>query len=342
LIGSKVGRGHDDCGTGVQRKDSNVHKHLKVVVAVSGVLLISGGATAGAASLISGSQIKKNSIPLNRLTKPTQKKIQGVSGQSVVPKTVRSGDIANGTIRLADLSPEVLRALKVSGPTGQTGPAGQTGAPGPNGATGATGATGAKGADAVSKQTAFGQQFDGWGSNGCDNTGPKGTVGIDNDHVKFGPFTSLWASASIYTGVYNGMKLKDVSHVAYDAMYEQTGTDQHGGAPYLRFFLDDDNHDVIYSPNTQGRVLKSGEWHREKVTSGLLRYDDDMGAGGPGTYGVEGAPWETVKADHGNDVISGVYISAGCSGAYSDGTTSRVDNLSMTVGGKHAVYDFGK
>jgi hypothetical protein len=96
-----------------------VRKHLKVVLVVGGVLLISGGATAGAASLISGSQIKKNSIPLNRLSKGTQKKIQGVSGQSVVP-----------------------------GPRGATGAAGVNGANGANGINGVkgdTGATGAKG-----------------------------------------------------------------------------------------------------------------------------------------------------------------------------------------------------
>ena len=312
-----------------------MNKHLKVVVVVSGVMLISGGATAGAASLISGSQIKKNSIPLNRLSKGTQNKIKGVSGQSVVPKTVRSGDIANGTIRLADLNPEVLEALK-AGTQGNTGPTGTTGAPGPNGATGPAGA------NAVSKQTAFGQQFTGYKSNGCDPTGPKGDVAIDNDHVVYGPFTNGNSSASIYTGVYNGMKLKDVSVVAYDAMYEQMGADQHGGTPYLRFFLDDDTHDVIYSPNTQGRTVNSGEWHREKVTSGVLRFDDDGGNGGPGTYGVNGAPWNTVVADEGERIISGVYVSAGCSGGYSDETTAYVDNLSLTIGGKHTTYDFGK
>jgi hypothetical protein len=315
----------------------HVRKHLKVVLVVSGVLLISGGATAGAASLISGSQIKKNSIPLNRLTKNTQKKIQGVSGQSVTPKNVRSGDIANGTIRLADLSPEVLKAMK-AGPQGATGP---TGAPGANGATGPAGPTGPAGADAVSKQTAFGQQFTGRRSNGCDPSKAKGDVEIGNDHVMFGPFTNGDSSASIRTDVYDGMKLKDISVIAYDAMYEQTGTDVHGGTPYFRVFLDGDDHDVIYSPNSQGRTVNSGEWHREKVTSGVVRYDDDAGDGS-GPYGINGAPWNTVVADEGDSIISGVYISAGCSGGYSDGTTAYADNLSLTVGGKHTVYDFGK
>jgi hypothetical protein len=97
-------------------KGFNVRKHLKVVLVVSGVLLISGGATAGAASLISGSQIKKNSIPLDRLSKGTQNKIKGVSGQSVTP-----------------------------GPRGPAGVNGENGANGINGAKGDTGATGAKG-----------------------------------------------------------------------------------------------------------------------------------------------------------------------------------------------------
>jgi len=317
-----------------------VRQHLKVVLVVSGVLLISGGATAGAASLISGSQIKKNSIPLNRLTKNTQKKISGVSGQSVAPQTVRSGDIANGTIRLRDLSPEVLRAIgaNVAGPAG---PIGQTGSPGANGPAGAQGPAGAAGADAVSKQTAFGKQFEGYRSNGCDSTKPKGDVAIGNDNVVFGPFANGWSSASIYTGAYNGMKLKDISVIAYDAMYEQTGTDVHGGAPYFRVFLDGDTHDVIYSPNSQGRTINSGEWHREKVTSGVLRFDDD-GGDGTGPYGINGAPWNTVVAEQGDRTISGIYVSAGCSGDYSKNTSAYVDNLSLTVGGKHTVYDFGK
>jgi hypothetical protein len=92
-------------------------KHLKMVLVVSGVLLISGGASAGAASLISGSNIKKNSIPLNRLTKATQNKIKsGVSGQAVVPGQ--------------------------RGPAGTAGIKGNTGAPGAAGANGTNGAKG--------------------------------------------------------------------------------------------------------------------------------------------------------------------------------------------------------
>jgi Collagen triple helix repeat (20 copies) len=90
-----------------------------MVLVVGTMLLVSGGATAGAASLISGSQIKKNSIPLNRLSKAAQKRIGAVSGQSVVP-----------------------------GPRGAAGAAGANGAAGAAGAkgdSGATGATGAKG-----------------------------------------------------------------------------------------------------------------------------------------------------------------------------------------------------
>jgi Collagen triple helix repeat (20 copies) len=94
-----------------------VRKHGKTVLVVGTLLLVSGGATAGAASLISGSQIKKNSIPLNRLSKAAQKKIGAVSGQSVVP-----------------------------GPRGAAGTAGATGAAGAKGDSGAAGAAGATGA----------------------------------------------------------------------------------------------------------------------------------------------------------------------------------------------------
>jgi hypothetical protein len=97
-----------------------------MVLVVGTLLLVSGGATAGAASLISGSQIKKNSIPLNRLSKAAQNKIGAVSGQSVVP-----------------------------GPRGATGAAGANGAAGAAGAKGDSGAAGAAGAAGATGSVAY-------------------------------------------------------------------------------------------------------------------------------------------------------------------------------------------
>jgi hypothetical protein len=88
-------------------------KHLKTVSIVLVTLLVCGGGAAGAASLMSGKRIKKSSIPLNRLTKKTQKLIKKkstVGSQSVTP-----------------------------GPKGATGATGATGAKGAQGNPGASG-----------------------------------------------------------------------------------------------------------------------------------------------------------------------------------------------------------
>jgi hypothetical protein len=79
------------------------------------------------------------------------------------------------------------------------------------------------------------------------------------------------------------------------------------GVPYLRVFLDSDAHDVIFSPNTQPNPQTSeNATHTWDVTEGTVRYDDDAGNG-------PDSPWDDVVAAHGNQVISGIYVSAGFS-----------------------------
>ena len=46
------------------------------------------------------------------------------------------------------------------------------------------------------------------------------------------------------------------------------------------------------------------------VTHGIVRYDDDAGDGS-GPYGLNGASWDTVVNDHGDDTVSGVYVTDG-------------------------------
>ncbi len=74
--------------------------------------------------------------------------------------------------------------------------------------------------------------------------------------MKFGPFTDGNMSASLLTRDFNGKKLQDIAYLAYTAKYDQA-TDVNGGSPYLRVFLGNDTHDVIFSPNTQGRIVRS-------------------------------------------------------------------------------------
>jgi Collagen triple helix repeat (20 copies) len=95
-----------------------------------------------------------------------------LSGTAVAgtTKLITGSQIANGTIKLADIHSSVKTALKgQSGETGAQGPAGPQGAPGPvgpQGATGAKGDTGPKG--------------DKGDPGAIGATGPQGPAGIVN------------------------------------------------------------------------------------------------------------------------------------------------------------------
>ena len=74
---------------------------------------------------------------------------------------------------------------------------------------------------------------------------------------------------------------------------------------------ENDTHDAIFSPNTQppDSDIGEGPFHTWVATAALWRYDDDAGAGGQ--YGVNGAPFVAVKADHDTEEISSICISVG-------------------------------
>ena len=132
------------------------------------------------------------------------------------------------------------------------------------------------------------------------------------DGVTFGPYADGGATGgSICTTNMNGQKLNDVKHLAYIARYTSTGNTNGVGAPYLRIFTQNNSHDAIFSPNTQppDADTAEGPFHTWVATAGLWRYDDDDGSGGQ--YGVNGAPFGTVKGDHGGQRITDVCITTG-------------------------------
>jgi hypothetical protein len=281
----------------------------KTIVACVLVALAVGATTATAAQLITGKDIKNGSI----------------TGK----------DIARKSIGKKKLTAAVQRALAKQGATGPQGPAGAKGDKGDKGDRG----------DGITRVTSLSSNFDapsgwvGYASNGCDPGGPKGPIAL-TDHVKFGAFTNGDMSASLFTRDFNGKKLQDIAYLAYTGKYDQTA-DAHGGSPYLRVFLEGDNHDVVLSPNTQGRTVRSGDWDKFVVTDAKgLRYDDDAGDG-TGEYGLGGTDWDTLVRDHGGETISRLVISAGCGGAYSNGSTAYADNLELDIAGNRALFDFG-
>jgi hypothetical protein len=145
--------------------------------------------------------------------------------------------------------------------------------------------------------------------------GFSGTTAVENtsDGVSFGPYDNGGTEGgSLCSDVLNGQPLSDVEHLAFEARYTADGDTGGVGVPYLRIFLENDTHDAIFSPNTQPPDPDSqeGPFHTWVATAGLWRYDDDAGDGS-GPYGLNGAPFDTVKGDHGTEEISSICISTG-------------------------------
>jgi hypothetical protein len=140
------------------------------------------------------------------------------------------------------------------------------------------------------------------------------TVTNTPDGVEFGPYAAGGAAGgSVCTDLWNGRTLGSVAHIAYVARYTADGDTGGVGAPYLRIFLENDQHDAIFSPNTQppDPDIQEGPFHTWVATAGLWRYDDDAGSGGE--YGLNGAPFSQLQADHGAEVINAVCITTGSS-----------------------------
>ena len=248
---------------------------------------------------------------------------------AVADSLITSKDIANGTVRCKDLRSGICEKIKRNG-DGKPGPAGPQGPAGPAGPTGPRGPGGPQGPKGDPGET----RVTSLPSSGFDATNP--SVRMTPDGVAFGPYADGGSAGGslLYKGL-NGKPLRAVKSLIYDARYTSTGDTGGVGVPYLRVFLEDDNHDAIFSPNTQPPDPDTGEgpFHTWVATSGLWRYDDDAGSGGE--YGLTGAPFSQVVADHGDEVISGIYVTTG----FSAGTDLSALMLSFEVNGQE--FDLG-
>jgi hypothetical protein len=148
---------------------------MKTVGACVATAIAVGATSAGAATLITGAKVKNNSL----------------TGRDI--RDIRSGDIANGTIRLRDLNAEVRRAIQSGGTnTGSSvGASGPAGATGPAGANGASGATGAPGRDAAV-------------SSGNWGVIARNTIGSPDIFVRSGPATPPRGTGSLGFSVGDG------------------------------------------------------------------------------------------------------------------------------------------
>jgi hypothetical protein len=229
---------------------SRRHASIRTIAAMAAVVVLSGATTAGAAKLLTGSDVKDGSL----------------TGQDIKNNSIASQDLAHGSVGMGELKKGVNDAI----PIRVTGPLPDDGFRATN-----------------------------------------GTVQNTPDGVTFGPYADGGSGhGSICSDTLDGETLNQVEHLAFEARYTAQGDTGGVGVPYLRIFLVGD-HDAIFSPNTQppDSDIGEGPFHTWVATAGVWRYDDDAGAGGE--YGFNGAPFSTVKDDHGDEEISDVCISVG-------------------------------
>jgi hypothetical protein len=229
---------------------------------------------------------------------------------------IDGSQIKNHSIAAKKLTKSAIESLR--GKRGRTGPAGSRGPAGPSGATGAQGPQGVPGKPAPILQRLSG-----------DFSGTNASVATSLDGVQFGPYTDggAWGGSVRYDGA-DGMTLSQITELAYRVMYSAADTAPIGDA-YLRIFLNDDNHDVIFDPTQCATVVPDKNvFHTFEVVGGNVRYDDDSCTGPQQS-------WSAVVAAHGSDVISGIYVTTGFTG----GTDLTALLRSLSVNG-HA-FTFG-
>jgi hypothetical protein len=280
----------------------------KTLIACIAVAVLAGGGTATAAKFITGKDVKNGSL----------------TGADVKNGSLTGSEIKGGSVRLSDLSPGVQELIAKAGTPGKDG---SNGAAGQNGAAGAKGDKGDKGDQGPALPADFSLSSTNADSDsGYDVTNP---VTLTEGGLKFGPYKDGGAEGGSvrYDGA-NDMTLNDLTKLVYKASYT-TDDDNDVAVPYLRVFVEDDTADVIFSPNTQTpKDTSEGVAHSWDVLAGTVRYDDDMGNGPESS-------WDDILEAHGNDVISGIKVSAG----FTAGTNLRTLLSDLTVNGK--AFHFG-
>jgi hypothetical protein len=131
-----------------------------------------------------------------------------------------------------------------------------------------------------------------------------------------------------------GAQLEDVALLAYSARF--TGGADNGASPYF-VIVTQTGKQIAFTPKTQTGVQpKANTWQRWVVTKGTVRVDDTGGDGG--------MTWTALLAAYPNEKIDYIALQAGNGGAFTDGSTSHVRNVTLEVTGAEATfanYTFG-
>lgn len=202
------------------------------------------------------------------------------------------------------------------GSNGTNGAKGDTGTAGAQGAKGDAGAKGEQGVQGVPGPTGATGPQGAPGADGHDAGLPAGfavtnkSVSLTKSGVDFGPYSDGGAAGgSLYFDGFNGQKLSDLTELAYTVRH----TTSDGSAiavPYLRVFLNGDTTDVVLDPTECATKVPAEDTDNTFSTADTtVRYDDD--ACGADAHQVSFAD---AVAAHGDDVISGIYVTAGFAG----------------------------
>jgi hypothetical protein len=192
-----------------------------------------------------------------------------------------SSQIKAGAVSLSDLSPAARKALRgvnsnsgIAGPQGPQGAQGAKGAQGPAGKDGQDGAIGPQGPQGAPARAMLRLTGDFAGTNA--------SVATSLDGVQFGPYSNggAWGASVRYNGA-NGLRLNQITQLSYTSMYSAADAAPIG-APYLRIFLNNDNHDVIFdATKCATTVPNKNVFNTFEVVGNDVRYDDDGCDGGP-------------------------------------------------------------
>jgi hypothetical protein len=196
--------------------------------------------------------------------------------------------------------PRGARGAQGTGTPGPRGPVGPTGSAGPAGTKGDKGDRGPTGPPARTMLRLTG-----------DFAGTNASVATSLDGVQFGPYSDggAWGGSVVYHGA-DGLTLAQLTQLSYTVDHS-SANDSPIAAPYLRIFLNQDSHDVIFDPTKCATTVPPEDQFKTfEVTTGDVRYDDDSCDGVP----PDQQPWATVVAAHGTEVVSGIYVTTGFTG----------------------------
>jgi hypothetical protein len=161
-------------------------------------------------------------------------------------------------------------------------------------------------------------------------SGSNATVATTLDGVQFGPYQTggTEGGSVLYTGA-NGLTLAQITQLSFTVMHSST---DHSpiGSPYLRVFLDNDTHDVIFDATQCATTVPTESvFHTYEVTTGNVRFDDDACVSAANQQ-----PWSAVVAAHGSSVVSGIRVTTGFTG----GVTLAAILRSLKVNGSEFVF----